>query len=349
MFTDLYNFMTDTKTYSAVGTNVYDAIWGIITWHPEMSEVEQIEKINIATGQKEMLKPEIIKAINEDIVKRNSSPIIMKGLQNVGGYSCFMDSLLFPILIKDGYFKTKFLESEASCQDIKKSLVKIHENILSGNNLTCIPLVQTMKKCDTLKRFIGDQQDDSEFLIALMDVYDLTPTIVNNRIYLSNDRKRWKSINNSDIKQAVLEITPELNDPLKIYQQPEIEDYRDDPDNAPKDDSGKRYDFKFSADRITSSECLIIHTKRRELGKKNLTPIIISRVLKDEARDIYYNLEIITIHHGTAMGGHYTSFFRWGDQWYHYDDLKSEIKNVGWEFVKEIGGKSGSLLIYYPI
>lgn len=353
--TNLYNFFTDTNSYSAVGTNVYDAIWGIITWHPELTEIEKIERTDLSSGQTTMMKPEIIKAINVDILQKSRPLILTKGLTNVGGFSCFMDSLIFPLLLKDGYFKEKLLNGKNKCPEVQTSLIEIYKNIEknsssshSPNSLSCIPLVKAMKNCNLIKEFAtGEQQDESEFLIALMDLYDLSPTKVNERIYLSNDKRKWKNIKNLDINEAVLEIQPELNEPLKIYQASNLEDYSEDPDNMPKDDDNNRYKYKYSAIRIINSECIIIHVKRRFLGRKDTTPIIISKTLKDESSDRYYNLEIITFHTGGYRGGHYRSFFRWGIDWYLYDDLSENIKLVDWNLVKEIAGKNGSLLIYY--
>jgi ubiquitin C-terminal hydrolase len=345
--TQLYNFFTDEESYSAVGTNVYDAIWGVITWYPDMSEIESIERINMSSGEKEMLKPEIIKAINVDIVNNADSPVMLKGMKNVGGFSCFMDSILFPLLIIDGYFKDKLLKPQKDCPQITKALETIQKNIIESKEASCVPLISAMKNCDKIKNLVtGAQQDDSEFLIKLMDLYDLTPTLINTRRYLSNNKRKWTELTNTDIKQSVLEIMPDTEELLKTYQKISLEEF--DENNLAKDDDGDLYKYTYSADRILSSEALVLHTQRKLFNRKNRTPVKISKVLKDELRDIYYGLTIVTIHHGGSSGGHYTSFFRWGDDWYHYDDLRSVIKIVDWETVEKKARTDSSLFIYYP-
>jgi ubiquitin C-terminal hydrolase len=345
--TELYNFVTNDQSYSAIGTNVYDTIWGIITWYPGITEVESIERVNISSGEKEMLKPEIIKAINSDIIRKADSPVMLKGMTNVGGFSCFMDAVLFPLLIIDGYFKDNLLKEQKDCPEITKAFKAIQSSILKKEESSCIPLITAMKKCEKIKNLVtGAQQDDSEFLIYLMDLYDLTPTLVNNRRYLSNNKRKWIENNNSDNKESILGIIPNNEELLKTYQAANLESFEE--ENMPKDDDGNSYRYSYSADRILGSEALVMHTRRKLFGMKNRTPVKISRVLKDELRDIYYRLAVVTIHHGKAFGGHYTSFFRWGDDWYHYDDLRKTIKTVNWETVENKAETDSSLFVYYP-
>lgn len=342
--TNLYNVYSNSKTYTAVGTDLYDAILGIINWYPDIEDIDSIE--SIINGTVNEIKPEIIKAINSDIIVKKTSPLLYKPLQNVKGFSCFMDSILFPLLIIDGYFKYKFL-TEDNC--LKDSMQEIFLNFNKNNN-TCIPLIKKMKECsnETAKKlFSGEQQDDSEFLITLMDIYDLEPTVVNHRRYLSNNKKDWIELSNYTKDEAVLEIQlTKESEPLELYQKGNLETF--DEDNKPLANN-RKYTYSYEVSRILKSDAIILHTQRRLFDRINKTKVKIAKTIYDDNRDIYYKLILITNHSGSMNSGHYTSFFRWNDDWYYYNDLRSDVKIVDWDTVKKNSETNSSLFIYYPV
>lgn len=351
--TYLYNFKTDTEIYNASASGIYDAIWGLITWYPDMSEVEKIERLDIESGEKKLIKPEIVKAINIDIISQENNETITRGLRNVGGFSCFMDALLLPLLTVDGYFKDNLLNKKTDCPEIEKSLKQIYNSIVENNkDSSCIPLISAMKRCEKVKNLVtGAQQDDSEFLIGLMDLYKLEPTTVNHVRFLSDNKKKWIKIDDSTTKESVLEIViTDSAEPLDLYQKASFDDFSEnDEDERPLDEkTGKRMKYSYSVDRVVSSQALVLHTQRRLERRKNRTAIDISKAIRDQLEDIYYILRIITVHHGSESSGHYTSYFMQNNSWYYYDDLTGDIIQVSWSSLIKDASKNSSILIYYP-
>jgi hypothetical protein len=347
--TELFRYYSNNDIYAAVGSSVYNAIWGVVTWNENLPilSINRVEQISIDNlNSSTTLDQNIVKGINEEIFK--TSPLLLKGFQNYRGFSCFIDSILYPLLTVDGYFKDRLSKDSPRCPEISEAIKSIDFN---KENVTCSLLIEKMKKCEPIKDLAtGEQQDDSEFLIALMDIYNLEPTVVRSKIYLSNDKENWFEISDRKEPQTVIEIS--LGKPgenlLDLYHNLEFEDYTQDVDNKPKyEKTGEAMSYKYTVNRIIDSEVLIFHIKRRFQNKKDKTPITISQTLKDNAKNIYYRLSVVTIHIGGSSGGHYISFFKLEGIWYLYDDLEG-VSVTDWENVNKIAKTDCSLLVYYP-
>lgn len=314
------------------------------------------------------------------VKQRQIPPILLPGLKNMGATSCFMDSVLFAILFpRQGYFK-ELLEKDITLDDVKtcsnyigdleagveylyrfqRELSELADNMRNGisPNLTCKPIIKMMKKCGSITKELmsGDEQDDSEFLIALMQMYNLEPTTVVINKELSNDKINWVTITNDYEKQSVLEInlaekmdaSAEL---VSWYQRVVISDYQEVPESdRPRDSDGNTYRYMREKTTINDSKALIFHVSRRQIKDgeyiKNTTEIDFTQYIEKTPKE-YYALQAVTVHHGDATGGHYTAFFKYGGDWFHYDDLKDErVKITSWQKVQKKARSNGSLFIY---
>jgi len=318
----------------------------------------------------------------EDIdVLEPLSPILLHGLQNKGGFSCFMDSILVPIFLeKDGYFTLNILEKELSLQDasvcdlfdnekeafaylknLQLELFKLSKLIKSDeeSELTCKPILQQLRKCNntSLELMSGRQQDDSEFLLALMDIFNLkSSTIMEKTVFYNNnnnDNNRYVSEITTKIPLLEIVLNNELTsiNLLDYFQKKSIEDYI----NLPKGVSdfkhnGLTFRYKESTNTIIDSNALLFHVNRNSLTVKLKTPVIIQEYIKQIPNKIF-QLKIITIHHGSIRGGHYTAYFKHGANWYYYDDMNSSqnITLVHFDTVKEDSSINGSMYMYFPI
>jgi len=315
--------------------------------------------------------------------------ILLPGLSNVGGFSCFMDSVLFTILLPEtGYFADNMLNKQLTKQNARVctffkdktegleyleafqyELVKL-ANIMRGNQepeLTCYPILQQMSKCNQLTKTLMSkgQQDDSEFLRALMQIFHLEPTKIVVSRAVSNDKQNWIKTSTKKEKQAILEIhlpkdTKEMPELISWFQKIEINDYK----NVSKTEwhkgpglSEKRYRYAREKYTIRSSDALIFHVARRQVMwlnnkakyVKNTQPIQFEEYIEEKPNK-HFGLQTVTIHHGGAYGGHYTAYFKYGTQWFYYDDTAVQrVRIADWDEVVNVGSVSGSLFMYYPI
>lgn len=326
--------------------------------------------------------------------KKLLPPIFLPGLANIGGYSCFMDSILFSILLpKKGYFVRHILEKKitpklvkncSNYQDPEEGVEYIESmqyelaklaNIIRGNQLpdiTCYPIVQQLQKCNPFTEYLmsGDQQDDSEFLRALAQIFSLAPTKLVRSREVSSNKKDWIPTSIKTEREVILELdldeTANNIEPVSWYQKVVINDYNnvvdeDWPLGPDPDDESAEKRFRYSKEKVTieSSNALIFHAARRQAVQdgndikyvKNTTPIDFSAYIEKQDTGKVYELQTVTIHAGSAYGGHYTSYFKYKGVWYHYDDTKQSYERitvVTWDDVKKAGTKNGSLYMYFP-
>ena len=305
-----------------------------------------------------------------------------------------MDSVLFSILLPNsGYFQKNILDKNLTLYNAKicdyfddkeeglhylegfqEELQKL-ANIMRGNKdpeLTCYPIVQQMRLCNALTETLmsGDQQDDSEFLRSLMEMFNLTPTKITINRAVSNNKKDWIQTSQRSEKQAILEVTiPEKNtetpELLSWYQRIQISNNKNLPLSSwhmgpSLENPDIEQPYKYSREKITidSSDALIFHIARRQIKGwsannpiyiKNTKPIIFTEYIKEKPNK-HYALQTVTIHSGNAYGGHYTAYFKYKSQWFYYDDTSdTRVRSSTWKEVKNIGSQNGSLYIYYPV
>jgi len=310
--------------------------------------------INSLVVNNNQISADLLTKLNSELEKFRINPILIKGFVNFGGFSCFADSVLFPILLVDSPLKVKLLTTNS---EIKEVLNELYSKIIgSKESSTCSTLFQKLKKTKFNQELLtGDQQDDSEFLVALLDFLNYEPSRVRKIRKQSSDSSTWFLSSNVTTNEAVLEINLQdtAENILTTFQSDNIQDWvESDISEYPRTaeiEGGPEIPHRFSMEKniIESSETLIFHTVRKLFNKKNRTPVKFSRLIKNTSTGKDYKLSIITVHHGISSGGHYISYFLFNGDWYLYDDLDG-IKLVDYSEVVKDAETNSSLFFYFP-
>lgn len=348
----------------------YEELNNIIKSFVEKGEVNILKKIKPSTDFVDIAK-QLIKIYEQKFVEKPLPPALLPGLKNVGGFSCYMDSVLLSILLpQDGYFienicnkpitqnianicsSIKQDEQMKYMKDLQQTFKNIRNKILSKSGGTCTPLVSKIKKCNDLTRNLmsGDQQDDSEFLISVMNIFNLLPTKINHIIQVSQDGTNWDIIRTTEEKQAVLEVRIfEINnDILKTYETITEMNYSKLPQTSYPEFDNNRYAYIREQSKIISSKEIILHVPRLQIQNgryvKDTRKVSFCPYLQQS--DTVFELYAVTIHSGNARGGHYTAYFKYTGQWFYYDDTQNNIIYADWDSVLDNASEHGSLFFY---
>lgn len=363
MNTLLWTFETVGSSVNVVGSSLYDAVWSLSSWENSDSfqEVHQIKITDPKSGDFKMinktLQPEILKTVNKTLKMSKNDNRKLVGLSNYKGMSCYMDSVLVPVLIVDSSLQNQLLTSpsEEDCgKDVQESLINLKKLIESDEKQkTCSTLFKELKKCYQFATLTtGEQQDDHDFFILLLQLFNIEPTLVREQLYV-HENEKWKLKNDREENFGIIEINllgyPENESILEYYQQGTFSDFSNVPDKEKPTgiDDKTPVNYTYTSNRILDSEFLIFHTARKLPGIKLNTSVGIPEIIKNIENDREYYLSIITVHVGGAFGGHYVSFFKLESQWYFYDDLKSRIRPIKLEDHKDIISKNSSLIFYF--
>lgn len=310
----------------------------------------------------------------------NSPLEITKILKNHRN-SCYIDSILFPLLVNPKwYISKKLLHSDLTNIDkkacdttlqsinvatsVKRELQRLMRIIRSKKpynteELTCINLRKILKKCKFLKKFASrEQMDDSEFLIAIISLFDIGLTTVETTITYYTDENEIKNPP-LQLEKTVIqrkEITLEINfadidnsipiqDIIEHYQQEEIAIADD---ILFGDNRNKRY--KIQHYTILDSECLIfrinrlVNTPDGERIYIDNKVALVPYIYKGNAE---YKLSLITVHSGGIGGGHYISYFKTNDVWFTYDDTDDDTPfRTSWSEITDVASQQCSILLY---
>ena len=225
--------------------------------------------------------------------------------------SCYMDSIITPIMATAPNYLSKSIMSSKSCTGVKNELAIIRYNMLYRPELeiTTFNLASKLYKCsNTLRALIGtgEKQDDSEFLMALMDKFDIEPTTT-----IAG-------------KVSILYYTPDESGGCQLVK------------------------CKSMNEPIVDSDCLIFNISRNMGLQYDNTPVDVSRYI--ELNDKSFELLFATVFIGPISGGHYMAYFRikeeYNDQWYLYDNTDPQFRKVQWDTVKSHIATNGSMIVY---
>lgn len=266
-----------------------------------------------------------------------------KGLENILGFSCFIDSVLLPMLyIPIPYFTTNiYNKSPETISDkhkleftdiqkyndiyikIRNELKTLETNIQNNNVEQCSGLIHLFGSINqTYKDFINQAilkkgGDDAEFLDMFMNFFDLKPTKVFVEEYL---------IDETD-EVSFLSQTYEY---VSIYYSLEKLVYIENPviTQLPNKNGKERY-RKYT---IVESDCLVIKTNTIQEDMFKYLNIQQSR----------YKLSVITLY----KNGHYIALFEKDGLWYIFNDLKPSIEKIKLSDYKQTIIDHASLVIY---
>lgn len=298
--------------------------------------------------------------------------------------SCYMDSILFPLLINPDWKLTRDIlaatsidkkmckteiDSTNTGNTVKDELNRLSRILLSvdggesQSHQTCRRFRKMLKDCSAFERFsTREQMDDSEFLVTLMTLFNVAPTTIENTKTYFKDENDLASGNSGERSsaartEAIIEINLP-NDPSKTPV-PDIIEYYERAHIVEADDYlfGDNRDNKYmqEANTIVKTDgYLLFHVNRlvnTESGKRKKikTPVAIIPFIQGSGSDTY-TLSLITVHDGTTQGGHYYCYFKSDGVWYAYDDMDETTPyRVKWEVVVDIASTNCSILMYNSI
>lgn len=236
------------------------------------------------------------------LVKKIDDKTPKYGLENIQGYSCFIDSLLVPIFLA---IHVPLFQSNPNCQNSKqlnKTLNELKMSLLSQTEkLNCSNLLQELKKCKEFNTELLNkkEQDPDEFLGSLLDIYNEKLTLINTKIYnggiLTSDKNMYENI---------LNVSPNNLGLLSGFQAEYIQ--------------GDRKEKT----EILESDLLIFNVKRKTRTGKDTSKIKFPLIIKSNIKKML--LTIIIVHYGSADSGHYISYFYMANNWWKFDDLNPE-------------------------
>ena len=240
--------------------------------------------------------------LKEKIKKLN----VLKNKEN----SCYIDSILYPILIIPNNYIYKEIEKSKK-EEVKKiklflKYLKCEINNSEGKNITTKPLKKKLKQYNILKEILNNnnEQDLSEFLYLFLNLFGINPTKI--------------KINTKEININIIEIGVNKNQKIE-------------------EEIKKNYN-------ILESKCLIININRIINKEKTFEEIEFKRKIKINDKDL--RLKIIIMHIGeNCYRGHYISFFKYRNYWVYFNNLNKNLKIVDFnEIKKEV--KNIKMLIY---
>ena len=277
-------------------------------------------------------------------------PVAPRGLKNIGN-SCFMNATLQNFFALDqlstglidrintGYYKAGSLASE---------YINFINTLTTASEKIMVPQALCTRGWAKMGFERGSQQDNDEFLIALLD--DLIPNIEKDplarllaiTLQPYTDNRAGKPERTLFLSLPIPSDATSLQDCLKAFTAVET-----------VQETGQKRQFKI----MQTSKYFIVHLKRNvaKIDPQTQKPIITMRGLQKEkiskalpfpmhlnlnpyagigVKLPLYQLKGMVIHAGSAEGGHYTGYVRYGDTWYFVND--EEVKSVSAQEVERI-------------
>lgn len=282
--------------------------------------------------------------------------------------SCYLDSIIVGLFHNGNeYVRDLFLNSPIQQYPGSQSTTRIAEaiqtelqSIVAGLSSQS-PLVKT-QYCTDLRRLFQRYQsaysdDVSEleefdwkyaqaepfdFVRFMQVVFDLKP---NNRIrqelWGTNSQRRVVILKKLDkvsdrVERAGLVHMINLEDMLGA----DLVDLRKmlpmhrsetmfDAANMWKPNRNKEYTRKIEKTTYVQGHLLIVHIPRLAFQEKLSTSVVPPLKIKMKLNATPLYLRSIVVHHGDYDGGHYTCLYECKGVWYHYDDLRPNVRRVG--------------------
>jgi ubiquitin C-terminal hydrolase len=289
------------------------------------------------------------------------------GLKNIGGTSCFMDSVLFALFAIPNRFITKNilkknlqntpkicdnsrdLRIRKSVQDFLNTLtiaIRKDKNIIGCNKLR-----DQFKKC-RIRGFENfgrnKQQESGEFLIYLLRLFGsenfatrkITTYATNSIAQKIPKDKLFKTSEFENRVSFVIKISSfelrnreDRTDNRLHYLLKDIDDSGELDENNlfyPENLPGKDFRRKISISSILDAPYLVFWVNRADPISQTVlrTKITPSQQITLPSGNVL-KLNAIVVHRGAISSGHYITFFKCREQWYLYDDLNPRIKQFG--------------------
>lgn len=261
--------------------------------------------------------------IINDINKTMNKPV-MTGFLNYKGFTCYIDSVLLPLILIPGYFQENMLYSkqkDVCLQKIQNILISLKNSLELNRQTSCTPLLGVLKECNFDQNLLQGHNDPSEFLLKLMELFNLEPTKVKSVKKQSNNKFDWKVVKSEISNQSILNVFAKDKNILDTFQESNIEK------RGPT--------FTLEKDCIIDSECLIFNIEGEKIS---FSPYITSRKMNA----VYTLINIVNY-----SDNHYTSFFKSSNEWFRYDDLNPNLEIKNYQEVVDESNSNAKLLVYY--
>ena len=236
--------------------------------------------------------------------------------------------------------------------DIKRELYRIVENMSARENdvkvETCTTLrkmfaryarlyKQHMSPTSEVLDWKQEQLEPFDVFNFLNIVFDIPELVKIERVKLGTQSKAKK------ISRSALNTIDTRNEHQTYVETLSLEDlstFADEADGSVKLQKiyptcmrnlpiiSSEYKRIFEMTTIQDAPALYVHVPRMALGTKNTTKVVPLQELRMQSGKTLV-LRSIFVHHGSHMAGHYTCVYKCGDNFYEYDDLRSNVTKIG--------------------
>jgi hypothetical protein len=275
-------------------------------------------------------------------------------------HSCYMDSVFFSLFAVPNEFiderilnanLTRAIQAKPSCSSdrdddleirrrIQGELIRIARTIRNqgGSVKTCTLIRNLFRRCDKLATYgESTMQDPGEFLGILFELFDLNLATEKTIHYVGDSPRREDlipiktEINRTRILWSIdvfqlLDIPPRTITHLYDYITYFFSE------NRPQEYNGRMYNYRALSNTLIDSPYIIFNIARLEIGRLNTTIIVPQEMLilgsNEYGFSIYMHIASV-VFSGRRTGGHYNAYIKYGEEWYHYDDLEPTYVRVG--------------------
>ena len=308
------------------------------------------------------------------------------GFSNIGGTSCYMDSVLFALLAVPNKFVTKNIlqknldRTGKICPHKEDLNIRKYVQTYLNNLQSAIIHENTITTCTNLRKLFrycnltgfekfgrNKQQEAGEFLMYLLQLFNSRNFLKQKEVVYGTNSMAQKIPKNKLVettnREQLVDIIYQLD--FLLLKEKRGQDNRinyffkkiDDSGELSKDDLFKpneRQHFrrKISNYSIIDSPYIIIWAQRVDpISHRVLRTKIIptQQITLQSKRKL--QLSAIVVHHGDIHGGHYITLFNCKEKWYRYDDLSPKIDFIGsYRKMMENEGrdvKSNGVLYFY--
>lgn len=277
----------------------------------------------------------------------NKDCVGMGGLTNKAN-SCYLDSALISLLFMNcPYIHNEILHKQLNHQDpelqtcalrIQRMLVTIYDAIEKGKRGACSKLREAFELFDTMYADKIGKIEKLDWRREQLEPADVFKFLI--RVFQIGDDCEYEFKSYSVAKGHKTPLTDEIRkgtfaDCMIGIDVLSKDNFSDLSKYVPKhteririlkrdvgDDGILR---KMIVKKYVKAPLFTVHVQRVMSGGKIQTPIVPFPTLKLKNNENVLHLRAVIVHHGSSADhGHYTSYLRCKQFWYHYDDLAFE-------------------------
>lgn len=250
-------------------------------------------------------------------------------------------------------------------EDVQKQLRSIADSITGdGKVKRCTNLRKSLRKCPVSEDYhLHGEKDAGEFLGYILNMFDTN--LAYKRITSlfthelgDNPKKVVKSVvedKNASIVQFVHgSWLSSMNQKNSYYMSEFLAETRDDVFDDLYYHKGNGYERRIVTEELISTPYLIFNVQRKYLSSRTGREIFLrTRIIPSETLSIYNGSRFQLIGVVVYTSHHYMAYFKYGYDWYFYDDMGGHVELVG-EYEDLLKQKpspitQGTIYYYNPI